>query len=231
MKALKYALAATSFGLLAACGGGGGGGGSGVAGPVASTNTFDVLSGWRRLVSAGWTKTFSVSGTCSGSFTITSGAVSTPATFEGVTALSGTDVSSFSWTGCTPASGSTTSVDYYDSNYVPKGRIVQGVDYGVWLTPQTLPSNARVGDVSIIGTLTLYTNSSKTTPAGREDSTLVIEADSATTAIANLISKSYDAAGNLEYTQQNRYRIAADGSLTPISFDVQYANGTRLIGN
>jgi hypothetical protein len=54
----------------------------------------------------------------------------------------------------------------------------------------------------------------------------VIEADTATTAIANLISKKYNASNVLTSTEQDRYRIAADGSLTLISIDIQYANGS-----
>lgn len=228
--AIKYTLAATAVAILTACGGGGGGGSSG---PVASTNSFNVLSGWQTLVSAGFTKTYSVSGTCTGTMTITAAPASTSTTFEGSPALSSNSVGSFSWTGCTPGSGSTTIVRYYDSNYLPLGRSIAGGDYGIYTTSPTLPTTAKVGDVYVIGTLTEYTNSTKSTSAGREDTTLVMEADTATTAIANVISKSYNSSGTLTATEQNRYRVAANGSLTPISFDIQYANGstTRLIGN
>jgi hypothetical protein len=232
MKALRYTLAATSILLLAACGGGGGSGG-GSTGPVASTNSFNIQSGYQRLVSTGWSKTFNTSGSCIGTMTITSGPATTATTFEGAAALSGTEIGSYSWTGCTPPSGSTTVVRYYDSNYVPRGRSVQGGSYGVYLTSPTIPTAVRVGDVSIIGTLNLYTNNTKTIPDGRVDSTLVMEADSATTAIANITAKTYNAAGTLTSTEQNRYRVAADGGLTPLSFDIQYANGStvRIIGN
>ncbi len=162
---------------------------------------------------------------------ITSAAATTATTFEGSPALSSNAVGTYSWTGCTPASGSTTIVRYYDSNYLPLGRQVVGDDYGVFTGSPTLPTTAKVGDVYVIGTQQEYSNSTKTTPTGREDTTLVMEADTATTAIANLISKSYNTSGTLTATEQNRYRVAANGTLTPISFDIQYANGTRIIGN
>jgi hypothetical protein len=230
---IKLILATASVALLAACGGGGGGG-TVSTGPVASTNTFNVMSGWQRLVSTGFSKTYNVTGTCTGTMTITAAPATTATTFEGSSALSSNSVGSYNWTGCTPPSGSTTIVRYYNSNYAPVGRSVVGGDYGVFLTgAPTLPMTARVGDIFVIGTMTEYTNSTKTTSAGREDSTLLMEPDTATTAIANLISKSYNSSGTLTATEQNRYRVAADGSLTPISFDIQYANGStvRIIGN
>lgn len=229
---IKLLLATASVALLTACGGGGGGG-TVSTGPVASTNTFNVMSGWQRLVSTGFSKTFNVTGTCTGTMTITAAPATTATTFEGSAALSAASVGSYSWTGCTPPSGSTTSIEYYNSNYVPLGRSIVSGDYGVFATAPSLPMTARVGDVYVIGTLTEYTNSTKNTPDGREDSTLLMEPDTATTAIANIISKSYNASGTLTSTEQNRYRVAADGGLTFISFDIQYANGStvRIIGN
>jgi hypothetical protein len=54
----------------------------------------------------------------------------------------------------------------------------------------------------------------------------VVEADTSTTAIVNLIAKSYNAAGTLIATEQDRYRITSTGALTPTSIDIQAANGS-----
>lgn len=228
-KTFKYASAAAILVFLTACGGGGGGESNG---PVASTNTFNIQSGYQRLVSMGYSKTFNITGTCTGTFTITAAPATTATTFEGKFALSGAEVGSFSWTGCTPASGASTTVRYFDSNYVPRGFSRTG-DYGVYLTAPFVPSTARVNDVVVVGTITKYTSSAKTTPNGREDITLSMEADTATTAIVNMISKTYNASGTLKSTEQDRYRVASDGSLTPLSVDIQYSNGstTHLVGN
>jgi len=88
-----------------------------------------------------------------------------------------------------------------------------------------------VGGTAVLGTETLYTDSTKSTPNGRVDLSYVVEADTATTAIINLISKNYNASGTLTATEQNRYRINATGTLTPTVFDIQYSNGstTHLI--
>jgi hypothetical protein len=56
-----------------------------------------------------------------------------------------------------------------------------------------------------------------------------MEADTATTAIANLIVKYYSATpyNRLDQTVQRKFRVAADNSLTLIGVDVQFANGTQ----
>jgi hypothetical protein len=231
LKTMKTLAALSAFALVTACGGGGGGGGS--SGPVASTNTFNIQSGYAALISAGYSKAFNITGTCTGTFTITAGAATTATTFEGASALSGAEVGSYSWTGCTPTSGSTTITRYYDSNYIPKGYQIVGGDYALYAVAPSIPSTARVGDVVVVGTLNKYSNSTKSTSTGHQDTTLVMEADTATTAIANIISKNYNASNTLTSTEQDRYRVAADGSMTALSLDVQYANGStvHIIGN
>ena len=229
MRAFKLLALAISL-LITACGGGGGGGASS---PVASINTFDLRAGHSRLAASGFTKTLAVSGTCTGSFSLTSGPATTNTTFEGIAALSRSAVVSLNVSNCNPASNVGTTTSYFDSNYVPLGYSVVGGNYAVWASPPSFPVAARVGDVAVAGTVNKYTNSTKSTSAGTEENSYVIEADTATTAIVNLISKNYNAAHTLTSTEQDRYRIAADGSLTLISIDIQYANGstTHLVMN
>jgi len=213
---------------LTACGGGGG-----ASGPVSSTNTFDIRAGYTRLSTSGFSKTLTVSGTCSGSFSLVSGPATTSTTFESATAFSGSSVATLNLSNCTPASNVTTTTRYFDTNYAPIGYSTVGGDYGVWSATPLLPTAAKVGDVAVVGTILEYTNSSKSTYAGKQENSYVIEADTATTAIANLISKTYNASNVLTSTEQDRYRVSADGSLTLISIDIQNANGssTRLIMN
>ena len=208
--------------LLAACGGGGGGGGTSTpTGPIASTNTFNLQSGYAALVSTGYTKTFSISGTCSGSFTLTRGAATTATTFEGSAANLGTSASTLTLTNCTPSSTASTSIQYYDSSYLPRGYSIQGGDYAVYASTPVISSAAKVGDVVVVGTINLYTNSTKTTSAGHVDVTYVVEPETSTTAILNLIEKAYNSSNVLTSTEQDRYRVAANGALTPLSLDVQ----------
>ena len=210
--------------LLAGLSGCGGGGGGAPAGPVTSTLSFPVQSALNSLIANGSTKNFTITGYCSGSGSRTSAPATAGATFEGTAALSVTQTLTYTFSNCTPASYASTSTGYYDSNYVPRGH--SGVNYGVFLNPPIIPTSVTVGGTGTYGTEILYTNSAQTTGDGSVVYTYVIEADTSTTAIVNLISKSYNAAGTLILTLQARYRIATVGALTPISLDIQLANGS-----
>jgi len=129
---------------------------------------------------------------------------------------------------CTPASTAESYTSYYDSNYVPLGVSSVGGNYGVYLTAPTIPTSVSVGETGSIGTETYYTDSTKATVSGTVVESYVVEADTSNTAIVNLISKDYNATGALTLTEQTRYRIGAAGTLTPISTDLQYANGSTM---
>ncbi|CAG4884403.1 protein of unknown function [Georgfuchsia toluolica] len=213
---------------LSGCGGGGGGGG-GSRGPVASTLSFPLQTGYKALIVNGLTKSFTVTGSCTGSGTHSTSPANTAATFEGVAGLSATTTLTMSLSNCTPASITDTTLDYYDSNYVPLGNSDVAVGYDVWLTPPSMPTSVTVGATGTIGTKTFYTDSTKATGDGKQITTYVIEADTANTAIVNLISNIYDASDTLIATEQDRYRIDAAGTLTPISADILYADGMHLV--
>lgn len=223
------ALSASLF-LLAACGGGGGGSAT-ASGPVTSTLSFPLQSGYRALLANGYAANFTISGTCTGSGSHTVGAANTAATFEGTSALSAASTLTMSLIGCTLATAGATSTSYYDSNYIPRGFSSVGVNYGVYLTAPFIPSTVSVGNTGTIGTETLYTNSTKAVGDGIDVSSYVVEPDTANTAIINLITRSYNAGGTLTFTEQDRYRIAASGVLTPVSTDIQYSStsSTHLV--
>jgi hypothetical protein len=153
----------------------------------------------------------------------------TPATFEGKAGFSAISTINMTVAGCTPASQTQSATSYVDSNYISTGLISPVVKYGVYLTPPNIPLSVTVGATGVMGTLTHYTSSTKVTKDGRTDHSYVVEADTATTAIVNLIAKMYSAAGTLTVTEQDRYRITSTGALTPISSDVQYTNGVHLV--
>ena len=210
-----------SLALLAACGGGGGT--SAPTGPVTSTLSFPLQTGYRTLIANGAANNFTISGTCTGSGSHTVGAANTATTFEGSAALSAASTWTMNFTGCTLSSVAATSTTYYDSNYLPRGVSSVGVNYGVYLTAPTIPSTVMVGNTGTIGTETLYTNSTKTVGNGTTVVSYVVEPDTANTAIVNLIARVYNASGTLTATEQDRYRINAAGTLTPVSADVQYS--------
>ena len=225
--------------LLAGCGGGGGGGSS-APGPVTSTLSFPLQSAHNAFVAGGVTRSFTVSitavsgastVTCSGTGTLAASPATTAATFEGkpaLSALSTVTITTSASPGCNAATITTTLTDYYDSNFVALGHNTVGGDYGVFLTAPSLPTSAKVGDAGILGTETLYTNSTKTTSVGTSAVTFALEADTANTAIVNVKSTDSDATGKVILTTQSRYRIADVGAVTPISVDAQFTNGDRL---
>jgi hypothetical protein len=160
---------------------------------------------------------------CAGNAAITT-AASVPATFEGVNGYSSTQTATINLTNCSPASNAVSSTVYLDANFSPLGSSTPGVDYTKYASaPPSLPASAKVGDTAVFSTLTVYADSTKATVTGQRVLSYVIESDAATTAIANLITKNCNASGQLRSTQQARYRIAADGSLTVISIDVQFS--------
>ena len=218
---------------VSACGGGGGGGGSPApSGPVTSTLSFPLRSGLNTRTANGHTTTLTANGTpatettdglCSGTISGTTGPANGGAIFEGAPALSAVSVTTFSFSNCEPASDATTATDYYDSNYLPLGYNIQGGSYGVFLVPPIIPNSVKVGDVAIVGTITLFTNSTKMVGDGREDLSFVVEPDTADTAIVNVIFKSYNSSSQLLVTEQDRYRITSTGALTLVSIDVQFS--------
>jgi len=131
-----------------------------------------------------------------------------------------------SLTNCTLASIASTSIGYYDSNYNPLGYSASGEEYAVFpTTPTPLPTSVKVGDNAIYGTTTIYTDNTKQTQTGERTLSYVIEADgsSSSSVIANLITKEYNTANQLLYTEQDRYRLAANGTVSPVSKDMQYS--------
>ena len=210
------ALAATTF--LQGCGGGGDAGTS-----ITPVTSFPLLAGYKARITAGASDNYAVSGTCAGNAAITT-AAAVAATFEGVTGYSATQTATITFTNCTPASTAVTGTSYYDTSFSLLGSSTPGIDYTKYATaPPALPTSVKVGDTAVFSTLTVYADSTKATVTGQRLLSYVIEADTTTTAIANLITKGYNASGQLLFTQQSRYRIAADGSLTVISIDVQYS--------
>lgn len=198
-------------------------------GADATTSTYPLQAAYKASISSGLSRNFNISGSCSGSGKRTITAATAGAVFEGAAAYSAVETMTWSYSNCTPTSNVQTTTSYYDSSYVPLGFNSVGANYGVWPTPPTIPASVKVGDTAVLGTEVLYTDSTKATGNGTIAQRYVVEADTATTAIVNLVGNMYDAKGTLTATEQDRYRLSATGTLTPISADIQYVNGTRMV--
>ncbi|MGA8148121.1 MAG: hypothetical protein WB870_11170 [Gallionellaceae bacterium] len=212
-------------------------GGNGSSAPVVSTLSFPLQGAYKSFVANGFSNTFTVSGTdvsgiCDGTGTQSVAPASTAATFEGVAGFSAVDTLTMSLTNCTTvASIVNTVTNFYDTNYTPLGYINAGVEYGVYLSQPSIPTSVNVYDNGPVGTIALYTDSTKSVGLGRIDVTYVIGADTANTAIVNLISRRYDTTNTALSTEQDSYRIASTGALIPVSVTLQrYASTLNLVG-
>ena len=204
--------------VLAGCGGGGGG-----EAPVAPITSFALQAGLRAKILSGSSDNFAISGTCSGTSTVTVSGASA-STFEGIAGYSSVQTQRINYTNCTPASSAVTGTNYYDINYATLGSSVLGLEYSkVQSVPPPLPTTVKVGDTALYATLNVYTDATKTTITGQRQLSYVVESDSATTAFITLISKGYNNSSQLLFTQQSKYRIAGDGTLTIVAIDIQYS--------
>lgn len=213
--------------LLSACGSGGGGGDSAVVAPAQS---FPLRGAFSALFANGETKTFTVSGTCSGTATFAQAATVGGANFNNVAGqLSATRTVALTLTNCVlPSSnGIVSSTVYYDTNYAPLGYDSSpNLGYGVFLAPAAMPESGKVGDLGNLGTLTNYTSSAKTGGAvGQTKSSYLVEADTASSAIVTVIGRDFTTSDVLQTTEQDRYRIGLTGAATLISIDIQTASG------
>lgn len=196
---------------------------------VTSALSFPFQSGLNASVAQGSSVSYTITGSCRGRATYTS-TVPIAASFEGVDGrLSVTSTQTINFSDCTPYYISASATNYFDINYLPLGSSINGGDYGVFLIPPSIPTSVRVGDSGTLGTRQYYTDSSKLTGTGREVISYSIEPDTATTAIVNMINRSYSATGDLLATGNDKYRIMADGTLVPISSDILEAGSLHLI--
>lgn len=217
-----------SASVLSACGGGGGG--STPAAPAAAT-TFAMKAGYTAKIVAGSNYNYTVSGSCSGTANSTDSAP-VAASFEGVAGFAANTSFTLTVANCTKASNTVTGQVFYDSNYTPLGSSVPGASYGKFEPAATpLPALLKVGDSNVFGTQMMYSDSTKTVANGKRVYSYVVEADTATTALVTFLVLGYDAATppQLLVTEQSKYRMATDGTLTQLSLDFKYANGVDLL--
>ena len=212
-----FAFAASAIAaLLAGCGGGGGGGDA----ALVATTEFPVLAGYQARISAGAADNFAVSGICTGTASIVTGAA-TPVTFNGVQAFAAPQTVTVSDSNCGPAS-TVSGTSYFNANYAPLGSSIPGGEYIEFVTqPLPLPSKASVGDSADYATLATFADETKSVPTGKRVLSYVIGRDTINTAIVVLVTKGYNTSNQLIFTQLSRYRIEANGSLTLIVIDNQ----------
>jgi len=201
--------------------------------PRTTTNTtpataFALAATYQVRHTIGATDNFNVTGDCTGTATIST-AASVPAVFEGVGGYSSAQTSTVSFTTCSLPSGVSTGTTYYNLSVLPIGLAIVGGEYAKFVVaPALLPATVKVGDSAVMVTMNSYADSTKVVPIGQRIVSYVIEADTTSTAIANIITRSYDLGGALLSTEQSRYRVAENGTLTRTSIDVQFSTTSTL---
>lgn len=96
---------------LSACGGGGG--------SSISTPSFPLKRAYSTLVATGYTKNYTVSGTCNGTASETVAPARAGAIFEGTPGLSADTTVTLRLSDCAQTTTTATFTSYYDTNYTP----------------------------------------------------------------------------------------------------------------
>lgn len=200
--------------------------------PVASTLGFPLRAAHAVVTLRGentvslWAKgtaeTASVNGLCSGTLVLNATPINYSQSFEGSPVQFSINSISTTLINCDPVRSDAQAVIFYDGNYLPLGSEGPGI-YSRWTTLAQFPGTVTVGMSGTVGTEQLYTDSTKTTPLGKIDYSYVVEPDTATSAIVNLIARRFDAANQLQHTVQQRRRIRVDSTFELVSWEKQNA--------
>lgn len=217
--------------LLAGCGGGGGGGDDP---PLTSTQSFPLQTGYKNNVANGQSVSYVISGSCTGNASyFRSPATNNPAGFEGVVpSLQVTSTSNISYSSAcantvSPDPGANSTTLYYDSNYNYLGSTEASYYSYMDLPLVAVPMSVTVGQSGALGKENIDTDNTKTLHLGYTEGSYAVTADTATTAIITETIQVYRAdpasPGNyyLATTRKEKSRISTDGTLTPVSIEIQ----------
>ena len=199
---------------------------SGNPGASATVNAQLALQNWTKSASSSRFNIYQTNG-CLGTFSNSKTATTTVGT-----GYQYSTNSLLTYSNCTPASTSGTEISTTDANYLPVSYLITSGSpainayYGVYSSTPNFPVSLTAGASGSIGIENLYTNSNRTTSAGRKVITYTSSAETSTTLLLNLNNATYDANNNLTYTEIDTYRITTAGVATLLSIQVNYSNGT-----
>ena len=218
--------------VVSGCGGGGGGGN---AGPVVSRQSFNIKTAIASYTSTPHSYTFTGSGTLNGvPITITGTgdlSVLTAGVFEGQTALQQTQTTNLTITenGNPTSLSSVATLFYLPADYSPLGSTSPD-DYEVVDSLVTYPTTAKVGDSGMVGSAKRYSDSTKSTLIRSATSSYRVEADTATSAIVNLVTvTTFIQPPSSPQTETIRYRLDSVGTFTLLSDSLVSAAGNLTL--
>nr|WP_315262177.1 hypothetical protein [uncultured Limnohabitans sp.] len=208
---------------------------------AASTQSFDITQAWTNFNLEPQTAPMTISGSCTGTLILTN---TSAMTVSGayrynqniVNRLYNTCIAPF----VTTVSNYSTVAYFNYSTAVPllkNVRYTYGTTTNVWRAPADFPSAAKVGDSGLIGVIDNYTTASPVTKAGLEEWTYVIEMDTASSVVFNLIVKAYSTTTSttatdylsapLIQTEQYRYRVGPNNTMKMQSYDIEKSTGFK----
>lgn len=194
---------------------------SGPSAPLqsSSTQSFPFAQAVADFVSTNHSYNVSVSGTVggkaatgSGTFTYTAAIGST---FEGQSAFK----ESIALATVISAGGITLPFvavgdNFFTTNYDPLGSSSPGgLDYCVVQGNPSYPHAVKVGDTPIIGTYNCYQDDTKSVATENDIERLVVEADTSTTVLVNVITESFTLTNSLDFKIEDRYRVDENGDM------------------
>ena len=213
--------------VISACGGGGGDGS--VTTSSATTTaipTFPLAQAVANSLSSDRVIDYDLSGNTDSASVTGSGTITYSAAFE--TNFIGTDfeeqaalAQTVTTRGTETENGTTlpyvsTVTAYYTTNYDPLGIDSIG-SYCVVQGSPSYPSSVKVGDTGSLSSSDCYQDSSMAGKIGTDVAVYVIEEDSATTAIVNIIVTTYSLSNRPVARSQSRSRIDQVGNMVPLT--------------
>jgi hypothetical protein len=230
----RSAVAVVATMALTACGGGGGLGGSNTTAPPAGS--YDLHAATAALVKSGMSVKVNLTGTAiangtsnsftgTGTLTLSAGA---NGTFNGLTAETQTE----SISGTITVAGqsvpyTSTVVNAYDNTAAFLGESTSS-DFEVASAPITIPTTVGTAATEL-GTLSRYTDSTRSVVLGTTQVSVVLSLAAATTGAAEVVQftyKVYDSHQALVETDTFSYNLSESSALTLNSATVQNASGS-----
>lgn len=243
MRALKWLGMVVMVAGLAACGGGGGGGSSSNE-PVVSTESFNLINAWINYAKQSPTLQFSVTG----DINAVEGQAVDPIKVSGTGTFSETTLvtSSFglvedalkkttnrSVTVSVVGSGQSINIPFAASNsyvtqsYAPLGG-QDALGYRLVFGSINLPSSVKVGDKAEIYKEDIFDNALNRTKVGTQVVQFEVKADTATTALLNIIKTAKNMAGTPTDVSTVTFRLKTNGEITRLSEIIATSDGNVL---
>ena len=111
--------------------------------------------------------------------------------------------------------------NYFTTNYNPLGSSSpSGLDYCVVQGSPSYPHSVKVGDTLTIGTYNCYQDDTKNVATENDIERLVVETDTQTTVLVNVITEGFTLTNTLDFKTEERYRVDENGDMNLVSFTV-----------